>query len=48
MSKYVAMVMCIILGIWGFGKILGDGSDSIKSNSSAVMQKLVESQQSEP
>ena len=48
MSKYVAMVICIMLGVWGFGMILGDDPDSIKSNSSVVMQNLVESQKSVP
>ena len=48
MSKYVAMAICITLGAWGFSMILGDNPDSIKTNSSAVMQELVESQKSTP
>jgi len=48
MSKYVAMAICIMLGVWGFSMILGDDQGSIKTNSSAVMQNLVESQQSVP
>ena len=48
MSKYVALAIIIMLGSWGFGQILGDGPDSIKTNGSYVMQELVNAQKSTP
>lgn len=47
MSKYVAMALCILLGLWAMGLMIG-GNGSIQEAAGNLMQKTVDAQKIVP